>query len=105
RSVQCHDAIDDMLRARLIGGIAIGGLGRRLEWAYDDPRRIGVQMKSLPVEEYILCQNASTDLGNYVPASANCAVAPVAGSVNVNAAPFPTWASAVIVPPCRSMMR
>ncbi len=49
--IQRQHAVDDMVRAGLVGGIEVARLGRRLEWPHDHPRRIGAQMESLPVQE------------------------------------------------------
>src|SRR5690349_20625333 len=46
---------DDPARGeRLVGGVEVVRLDRWLEWAIDDPRRIGAQMKCVPVEERAL---------------------------------------------------
>ena len=49
--IERQDPIDDMVRPRLVGGIEVPRLGRRLERAHDHPRRIGAQIESLPVQE------------------------------------------------------
>src|SRR3569833_1283727 len=59
RGVQCHDAIHDVVRARLVRRVVIPRLGRRLEWPNDDPRRIRAQMECLSVEKSVLSQGSS----------------------------------------------
>ena len=49
--IEHHDPLDDMVRACFVGGIEVARLNRRLERAYDHPRRIGAQMQGLPVQE------------------------------------------------------
>ena len=50
RSERQH-AINDMVRARLVGGVEIARFGRRSERAHDHSRRVGTQIKGLPVQE------------------------------------------------------
>ena len=40
RRIQCHDAIHDVVRTRLVRRIEIARLGRRLEWPHNNARRI-----------------------------------------------------------------
>ena len=49
--IERQDPVDDMVRPGLVGGIEVPRFGRRLERTHDDPRRIGAQIKSLPVQE------------------------------------------------------
>ena len=49
--IERQDAVDDMVRPCLVGGVEVARLGRRLERAHDHPRRIGTQIESLPVQE------------------------------------------------------
>ena len=53
-----QDAVDDMVGARLVGGVEIARFGRRFERAHDDARRIGAQIESLPVQKCGLRQGA-----------------------------------------------
>ena len=56
--IERENAVDDMVGARLVGGVEIARFGRRLERAYDHPRRIGAQIERLPVQESGLRQGA-----------------------------------------------
>ncbi|BCA04989.1 hypothetical protein BDHH15_55590 [Bradyrhizobium diazoefficiens] len=49
--IEGENPLDDMICAHLVGRIEIARFGRRLERPHDDPRWIGAQMKSLPVQE------------------------------------------------------
>jgi hypothetical protein len=49
--IECQDAVDDMVRPRLVRCVEIARLGRRPEGAHDDSRRIGPQRECLPVEK------------------------------------------------------
>ena len=49
--IEPKDPVDDMVSARLVGGIEIARFGRRLERAHDNPGRIGAQIESLTVQE------------------------------------------------------
>ena len=49
--IERQDPVDDMVGARLVGGVEVARLGRRLERAHDHARRIGAQIESLPVQE------------------------------------------------------
>ena len=49
--IEPEDAVDDMVRARLVRRIEIARLGRWLEGTHDHPRRIRPQIKSLSVQE------------------------------------------------------
>ena len=49
--IERHDPPDDMVRPGLVSRVEVAWFDRRLEWAYDHPRRIGAQMESLPVQE------------------------------------------------------
>ena len=49
--IERQDPVDDVVRPGLVGGIEVAWLGRRLERAHDHPRRIGAQIKRLPVQE------------------------------------------------------
>jgi hypothetical protein len=59
RRIQCHDAIHDVVRARLIRRVEIARLGRWLEWPHNDARRIRAQVECLPVEKNVLSQDSS----------------------------------------------
>ena len=48
--IERQDAIDDVIRACLIGGVEIAGFGRRLERPDDHSRRIRAQIKILPIQ-------------------------------------------------------
>jgi hypothetical protein len=53
----CHlgferqDPVDDMVRPRLVCGVEVPRFGCWFEWPHDHPRRVGTQIKSLPVQE------------------------------------------------------
>jgi hypothetical protein len=49
--IERHDSVDDMIRTSLVGWIEVPRFGRRLERTHDDPRGIGVEIKSLSVQE------------------------------------------------------
>ena len=51
RGIERQDAFDNVIRTRFVCWIEIARLGRGLEWAHNDPRRIGAQMQRLSVEE------------------------------------------------------
>ena len=51
RGIERQNPVDNMVRTRLVGWIEVARLGRGLEWAHNDPRRIGAQMQRLSVEE------------------------------------------------------
>lgn len=59
RRIQCHDAIHDVVRTRLVRRIEIARLGRWLEWSHNDARRIWAQVKCLSVQKGVLCQGSS----------------------------------------------
>src|SRR5580704_9552968 len=48
--IERQDAIDDVIRARLVGGIEVPGFGGRLEWTDDHSCRIGAQVKTLTIQ-------------------------------------------------------
>lgn len=43
--------VDDMIRPNLVGRVQVAGFGCRLEGPHNDARRIGAQMKPLPIQE------------------------------------------------------
>src|SRR3546814_12945994 len=47
----CEDAVDDVIGAGLVDGMQVSGFDRRPERPDDDARRVGPQVKRLPVEE------------------------------------------------------
>ena len=44
-------ALDDAVRPRPVGRVAVAGFDRELEWPHDNSRRIGTQVKGLPIQE------------------------------------------------------
>jgi hypothetical protein len=48
--IERQDAVHDVIRARLIGGIEVPGFGCRLEWSDDHSCRIRAQIKTLPIQ-------------------------------------------------------
>ena len=49
--IQRQNPIDDMVRAGLVRRVEVARLGRRLERPHDDARRVGPQIKGLPIQE------------------------------------------------------
>ena len=47
--IELENALDDMVGARLVGGVEIARFGRRLERAHDDARGVGAQIERLPI--------------------------------------------------------
>ena len=62
--IQRQHAVDDMIGPGLVGGIEIARLGRRLEGPHDHPRRIGPQVKRMPVQESGCGQDTLFSLGS-----------------------------------------
>ena len=50
KRIERQDAIDDVIRARLIGRIEVPRFGRRLKWPDDYSCRIRAQIKTLPIQ-------------------------------------------------------
>ena len=59
RRIQCHDAINDVVCARLVRRVEVARLGRWLEGSHNNPRRIRAQVECLSVEKSVLCQDSS----------------------------------------------
>ena len=59
RRIQCHDAIHDVVRARLVRRVEIARLGCWFEWPHNDARRIWAQVECLSVQKEVLCQGFS----------------------------------------------
>jgi len=49
--VEGKNPVDNVIGAHLVGGVEIAGFSRRLERAHNNPRRIGPEIKRLPVQE------------------------------------------------------
>ena len=48
--IEREDALDNMVRPRLVGGIEVSRLGRRPEWTHDNSCRIRAKIKTLTVQ-------------------------------------------------------
>ena len=57
--IKTENPLDDMIGARLVGGIEVARFGRRLERAHDDARGVGAQIERLPIHKCGLQQCAS----------------------------------------------
>ncbi len=49
--IELENALDDMIGARLVGGIEVARFCRRLERAHDDARWVGAQIERLPIQK------------------------------------------------------
>jgi hypothetical protein len=59
--VEAQDSADDVIGARLVGGLQIPGFGRRLERTHHDPGGIRPQIQSLSIQEHGLRQSDPLD--------------------------------------------
>ena len=57
--IEAEHAVDDVIGPGLVGLVEVPRLGRRLEGAHDDPRRIRAQIQGLAIEEHGLRQGGS----------------------------------------------
>src|SRR5271168_1943934 len=48
--IERQDAVDDVVRPGLVGGVEVARFGRRLEGTHDHSSRIRAQIKILPVQ-------------------------------------------------------
>ena len=49
--IERQDSVDDVIRARLVGGVEVSRLGCRPEWPDDHSRRIRAQIETQPVRK------------------------------------------------------
>jgi len=49
--IELENALDDMVGARLVGGVEIAWFGRRLERPNDHARWVGAQIERLPIQK------------------------------------------------------